>query len=242
MTWFERGRKAPPAGERAFGERSKGSVEQVRWQPVRSRRSRRPPSLRPSTPPARRSVAAVATPEDALVSRPPGPRISVAPPARSSLPSHVNQAEIEEIRARYDESIARLEQAVCDLVDLKERILSHEQERLTELAMAIAKRVVARELKTDATLVAGLAVEGIVALGERDGVTVRVGPMVDEATDAALSASLRTKLPKCEIIRDESLAAGDCVVETSLGRVDESLATRIAAVERALFGEEEDEA
>lgn len=230
MTWFDRGNKPPSAAKAPVFERRSGRVEGVSWQsvdrPSRRRASRRPPSLRPSrsAPPP-----PTAPPAESLVSRPPSPRISVAPTESSESPS----------RARYEEAIAKLEQAVCDLVDLKERILSHEQERLAELAMAIAKRVVSRELRIDPTLVAGLAVEGIVALGERDGATVRVGPLFEEAESEALEEALRTKLPKCEIVRDASLAPGDCIVETSLGRVDESLGVRLDAAMRALLGEEE---
>jgi hypothetical protein len=244
MTWFDRGNKPPSASKIPAFQRKSAQVEGVNWQPVerreplmnqlsRRRTSRRPPSLRPSRmPPAQQSVA-----PEALVSRPPGPRISVAPSARSRPPTE----DVSLMRVRYEEAIANLEQAVADLVDMKEQNLSHEQDRLAELAIAIAKRVVSRELRTDPTLVAGLAVEGIVALGERDGATVRVGPLLAEADTEALMSALRAKLPKSEIVRDESLEPGDCIVETTLGSVDESLGVRLDAAVRAISGEGEDD-
>ncbi len=236
MTWFERPRKPAAPQPAAFGRvRTEAGVANVGWHQLGGapKHVAGSPSVEREAPPEPPKLSPSQEP-DALLSRQPAAR-----PTNAVAPRSVAPADHELARARYEEATSRLEQAIVDLVDLKERILSHEQERMTELSMAIARRVVGRELRTDATLIAGLVVEGVVALGERDGVTVRLGPMSDEATDVALALALRTKLPKCEVIRDAELEAGDCVVETSLGRVDESLSARLAAAERALSGDDD---
>jgi flagellar assembly protein FliH len=111
-----------------------------------------------------------------------------------------------------------------------------ERELLT-LAMALARQIVRRELKTDPTQIIAIIREAIAALpvAARD-VRVHLHP-----EDAAV---VRDNLAPTEserawtMIEDPVMARGGCQVTTSNSRIDARLETRLAAILSELLGTE----
>jgi flagellar assembly protein FliH len=101
------------------------------------------------------------------------------------------------------------------------------EERLVELSLLVARRVIAREVSLDPKIVRQLVREGISALGERDRTVVRVGTFFAEMGEH-LQTELSTSKMHCEVIVDPTLSPTGCIVETDLGRVDESIETRLS--------------
>jgi hypothetical protein len=101
------------------------------------------------------------------------------------------------------------------------------EQRLVDLAMLVARRVIAREVSIDPGIVRGLVREGIAALGEQDRVVVRVGTFFAEMRDH-LQTQLASSKMRCEVIVDPTLGHAGCIVETELGSVDESVDARLA--------------
>jgi len=135
------------------------------------------------------------------------------------------------------ELVAAFGTALEELAAARARLLFETREQLAELAGLIARRVIARELALDPRLVVGLVQEGLEALGAYDQVTVRLGAWFESARDD-LSARLRSRGIALEIVLDPTLPPDGCVVETELGRVDESLETRLDHLLRGLASEE----
>jgi flagellar assembly protein FliH len=107
------------------------------------------------------------------------------------------------------------------------RIGTESEERLVALALLVARRVIAREVSMDPKVVLGLVREGISALGERDRLVIRVGPFFGAMREAIEDDLASAKL-RCEVVVDPTLGETGCVVETDLGRVDESIEVRLA--------------
>ena len=129
----------------------------------------------------------------------------------------------------------RLEQSLADVAQVRERLLRASEHQLVALAARIARRVIARELSEDPKILLALATEGIEALVTRDLVTVRIGGWLQEDAFESLRARLQAQCPGCRIIQDPDLGVGACVVETDLGKVDESLDARLANVVSAIL-------
>ena len=117
-------------------------------------------------------------------------------------------------------------------------VLDAEVEReLLTLAMALARQIVRRELKTDPTQIIGIVRDAIAALpvAARD-VRVHLHP-----EDAAV---VREHLAPTEserawvLVEDPVMARGGCQITTATSRIDARLETRLAAILSELMGTE----
>jgi hypothetical protein len=210
-----------------------------------------PPSRAPSSPPA----FAPAGSTDALEAKTLSlqqresmmPRASLMPPPLRPLPADIlashtpDTVDLSALQATYEAKLqaamAVFEQAVEEVTNLRARILGEAEQTIVTLAAALARRVIGREITLDPEIMMTLAVEGTEALGERDRVLVRLAPFDREETWVAFVERLKRRVPRCEIIQDPALSPGQCVVESELGRVDESVDNRLATVLKAILPE-----
>jgi len=157
-----------------------------------------------------------------------------APLAPEAVYDTANLAALEqEVRKRMHEQAAmlgRLERSIEELAAVRASMMAESEKQLAELAGAIARKVLCHELATEPARILDLAREGIAALSERDQMVVRVGAPLNEATLSAFFETMKGRGNRCEVRHDPSLAPGQCIVETDLGRVDESMETRLGAV------------
>ncbi len=126
-----------------------------------------------------------------------------------------------------------LDHALAALGDARKRVFDATATEIVELATVIARRVIGRELSIDPGLVEGLVREGIDALGQHDRLVVRLGNRFAEAGEA-LARRLQTNGTTVDLVLDPELEEYGCIVETNLGRVDESIETRLATLLEAL--------
>jgi len=131
------------------------------------------------------------------------------------------------------EASAAFERAVELLVAERSRVLEQTASQLGELATIIARRVIAHEISLNPNIVAGLVNEGLAALGAHDRVLVRVGRLF-AVSSASLVVRLADRGAHAEVRVDPNLPDDGCIVETELGRVDESIEARIATLLQAL--------
>jgi flagellar assembly protein FliH len=143
------------------------------------------------------------------------------------------QAGRAEIRAQVE----RLAGMFHDLAKPFEALDAEVERELLTLAMALARQIVRRELKSDPTQIIGIIREAIAALpvAARD-VRVHLHP-----EDAAV---VRDNLAPTEnerawnMIEDPVMARGGCQITTSTSRVDARLETRLASILSELLGTE----
>jgi hypothetical protein len=163
------------------------------------------------------------------------PRASELPPRMPSRPPPANvPVEAAPAEPVIDPEItAAFEQAIELLMLERSRVLEQTASQLGELATIIARRVIAHEISLNPQIVAGLVNEGLAALGAHDRVLVRVGRSFAESC-ASLTVRLADRGAHAEVRVDENLPDYGCLVETELGRVDESVESRIATLLQAL--------
>jgi hypothetical protein len=132
---------------------------------------------------------------------------------------------VEEVRAGLAAARTSLEEARRDALRTSER-------QLVELAIAIAERVVGREVARDRTHVAAWAREGLEALAADDAVKVVVSSRVARALKSLEDAFGPGVSP--EIVVDDRLNDTQCEVRGRWGRVDAGVRARLDAVVAAL--------
>ena len=101
---------------------------------------------------------------------------------------------------------------------------------MVKLAIAIARRVLHRELSTDPEAILGLVIAAFQKLNARETHKLRLSP-----SDAQTLQQYRDRLdlpPGLEILSESSLTAGSAIFETSRGDLDASVDTQLAEIER----------
>src|ERR1700693_65822 len=117
-------------------------------------------------------------------------------------------------------------------------VMDNEVEReLLTLAMALARQIVRRELKTDPTQIIGIIREAIAALpvAARE---VRVHLHPEDAAVVRQNLAPTESERAWQIIEDPVMARGGCQIASAPSRVDGRLETRLGAILSELLGTE----
>lgn len=134
------------------------------------------------------------------------------------------------LEAPFREALARAAQAVAELARLRERLRRETEEDLVRLAVAIARRILRREISTDPQAILGLVKAAFERIDEREVLRLRAHPE-DARTLEASFADLG--LPeRIEVVADKKLERGALVVETERGELDASVETQLEEIER----------
>jgi flagellar assembly protein FliH len=126
--------------------------------------------------------------------------------------------------------IAALNRIVQELAGARRSFRAEAEHDTVQLAIAIARRVLHRELSTDPEAILGLVMAASQKLTARETHRLRVSP-----SDAAAIQEHRSRLdlpPALEIISDASLSPGSAIFETSRGELDASIGTQLAEIDR----------
>jgi flagellar assembly protein FliH len=125
----------------------------------------------------------------------------------------------------------RAARSIEDLSGSKARLRKEAESDLVRLAVAIAQRVLRRELTVDAEALRGIVSAALERMNLRDICRVRVHPAHEQLVRQMLTAS---GAPKAEIVADNSLLLGDILFETTRGSLDASIDSQLVEIERGL--------
>jgi flagellar assembly protein FliH len=151
--------------------------------------------------------------------------------------SGVREGEERE-RARGQEQLhqerERISQALRDFENSVTEYFSRTEVEVVELALQIASKILQREAQADPKLMAKLVHALLEKLHQNTRVKVRVRPehLARWRSDLAALNDGQTMI---DILEDESVAPGGCVLETELGTTEISLDAQFAEVANGLF-------
>ncbi len=217
-----------------------GSISPVTWARPQSTAVRRPSwigaSLRESPsppPPSERKGSPVSekTPPSgsrrAVKSSPPP---SVIPKSTRDLTAFsapirtTREVELEGEVLGLRAEVARL---VEQLASVRASVLEESEPAVVELAVAVAEKIVGRELALDPTMISRWIEEGLAGLPTRDGVTVAVSPEIASMISPSAAAELG-------IVVDPTLRGGTCEVRQGSTTVEVGADARLMAITDAL--------
>ena len=136
----------------------------------------------------------------------------------------------EEAATKLQQTLDRLGETLRELALLKRKIRNDSEQELVQLALAIARRILYRELATDPESIHGIVHAALQKLQNREVIRVRVYPAGATAVRAAFE-----RLPNAaavEIVADTGLATGAVLFETALGELDASIETQLQEIQR----------
>lgn len=147
------------------------------------------------------------------------------------------RADIEARTRKLDAATQRMEKALQALARPLAHLDDNVHEQITRLAVALARALVRRELRTDPAQIIGIVRETVSLLpASARGVRVLLHP-----EDASLVRErLSTAGPEqaWAIVDDPVLGRGDCRVQTDYAQIDARLDARLYEALAQLLGEE----
>ena len=153
--------------------------------------------------------------------------------ARSEVRAReAHQAGIAEGRraaaAELEPAIQRLAKSLDELSRYKSRLRREAEADLVTLALAVAKRILRRELSVDSEALRGIVSAALDRLQIRELSRVRVHPSHEQAVRRHLSSS---QVSSVELVSDSTLQPGDVLFETIRGTVDASIDAQLREIE-----------
>ncbi len=143
---------------------------------------------------------------------------------------------IEQAKAEYDKILEEVVKIKEDAInEYKNDIKSNEKE-IVELAMDIAEKIINYEVDKSDNYILGIVEDAVNRVVNKKDVTVRLATQ-DYYTIQASKKILVSKIKgfgEIELIQDESLDMGSCIVDTPLGVIDGSLQVRMDNIQREI--------
>jgi flagellar assembly protein FliH len=106
---------------------------------------------------------------------------------------------------------------------------------MVQLALALARRVVHREVSLDPTLVAAMAHVALERLGDAAPATIKLHP--DDFATISGQRGPAWEGAQVTILPDPAVVRGGCVVESDFGTVDGQIDAQFEEMSRALLDE-----
>jgi flagellar assembly protein FliH len=104
---------------------------------------------------------------------------------------------------------------------------------VVRLALAIAARVLHREAKLDPLLLSAAVRVALEKVAEDSATVLRVPPAEAELWRGAFSTQAFES--SVQVVGDERLGAGECVLDTNVGKVELGVSAQLSEIERGFF-------
>jgi flagellar assembly protein FliH len=198
-----------------------------------SNASTAPSAVAPATAPAVAVPPATSSPVDASPHPP-----DLAAVERDAFAKGFAQGEragAEAAARRGEAMLRRLTQSLEEVAALRAQVIHDTEHQMVQLALAIARRIVHREVTLDHDVLVAIARVAMDRLGDTTQLTVRLNPE-DHAAVTASGAEQWTR-GHVNVVADARLPRGGCRIESDLGLVDASIDAQLHEVAQVLLGE-----
>ena len=154
---------------------------------------------------------------------------------RDAHAAGVREGELEGRRraqAELDPVLGRLGRTIDEFAHLRGRLRREAEADLIQLSLAIARRILRREVAVDPDALRGLVLAALEKMERQEICRVKVHP----AHCAAVAKSLAPAAggPAIEVTPDASCEPGGIIFETARGNLDASVESQLHEIERGL--------
>ncbi len=132
--------------------------------------------------------------------------------------------------ARMDAAVERLAQSVKELAGWRGRMRQQAETDIIKLAVAMARRILRREVSVDPEVLVGIAKAALEKLSTMEACRLRVNP----AHAPALANYFKSSGTRVEVVSDLSLEPGAAVFESSGGSLDAGVESQLSEIERGI--------
>jgi len=166
------------------------------------------------------------------VFEPAGPPLQQVEEARQRGFSEGVAAARSKTDAELSAALERLSATIAGLLQLRRQLKEDAAGELVQLALAIASRILHRELNVDPDAILGLVRAALAKAQTKEIHRIRLHP----AHEVPLRRAMAQLMPGAtiEISADATLKPGDVILETAQGQLDASVSTQLREIERGL--------
>ena len=128
-----------------------------------------------------------------------------------------------------------LKDALLQLKDLRSSTYLQIEKEIVELSLAIARKVVWREIKTDRKVVLDVVREAMSRLENPGNIKIKMHPadlQFIKESEYNLS-DLIGNIENVSLEAEENIQSGGCIIETNLGEIDARIENQIQAIEES---------
>lgn len=144
-----------------------------------------------------------------------------------------DQSTRQLLEQQFEAETSKLRAILRDLAASGPKLRRQSEQELVRLSIAIARRILHRELTIDPDALAGVVKAAFDRLDQREILQLRTDPDSEAALRKALDSA---GLPRnVKIIADPALRRGSLVLETTRGELDASLETQLNEIQRGFI-------
>jgi flagellar assembly protein FliH len=143
------------------------------------------------------------------------------------------RAGAEAAASRADAMMRRLTQSLEEVAKLRDQMIHDTERQLVHLALAIARRVIHREVSLDHDLLIAIARVAMDRLAESAHLTVRLNP--DDHAAISANGGMPLAANHVTVVADARLPRGGCRIESDLGIVDAGIDAQLHEIAQSLL-------
>jgi flagellar assembly protein FliH len=128
----------------------------------------------------------------------------------------------------------KLATTLDDLMRVRNEMIRHTEKQMVQLALAIARRVVHREVSLDANLLVTMMRVALERVSDAARVTVRLNPTDHQSVASSQAGAVAST--QVTLTADPRIPRGGCRVESEYGDIDAGVDAQIQEIARALLG------
>ena len=131
--------------------------------------------------------------------------------------------------------VSSIRNALIQLDRIRKETYQHIEKEVVELALAIAQKVICREIATDKETVLCVAKEALAKVDDPGKIKIKMSPsdlQFFSETRYQLS-NLISDIDNVTFEAEEGIQSGGCVIETDLGEIDARIERQLQAVEES---------
>ncbi len=146
------------------------------------------------------------------------------------------QAAVQHLDQRLQTLMPALQQNIEQIQQERVEWLGHWEANAVRLAVAIAERIIRRELSQQPEITLDLVHEALELAAGSEQVKIHLNPQ-DVETLGQQADAWTGQLSRCapsDIVADESVSPGGCVVKTEFGEIDQQIESQLVRMEEEL--------
>lgn len=140
------------------------------------------------------------------------------------------------IEEKLSESVATILQLAQSATEAYDQFLQESQGEVGQLAVAIAKKIIGKELTLNPKAITDIVAQALQAASIRGACGIRLNPKDYEIVEPFWNAipSLQPSGKTWELVSDPNTQPGGCIIEANGGTIDAQIGTQLEQIEVAL--------
>ena len=138
-------------------------------------------------------------------------------------------------KKQMEEKAKQLETLFSGLNDLKPHIYHETEAELLKLSVLIAKKIIREEIKADRGVIRNTIQAVLKSLVDKQHIKILLSPGdMEEVRKLLPELAAQTKGGQFQLVEDNSLEPGGCILETGFGRINATIEDQLGELEKEI--------